>query len=129
MYDFSKHKVLIVEDNDLYRKFLEKIMIKTFRCSVHDVRDPQEAIDWMKNNEFTVMLLDMEMPKMDGYTFLRHLRENPKYENLPVIVCTSLSSVDLVVRLVKLKISDFIEKRSDSKVITEKIYKVLKSLD
>lgn len=129
MYDFSKHKVLIVEDNDLYRKFLEKIMTKTFRCSVYDARDPQEAIDWMKNNELTLMLLDMEMPKMDGYTFLRHLRENPKYENLPVIVCTSLSSVDLVVRLVKLKISDFIEKRSDSKVITEKIYKVLKSLD
>jgi CheY-like chemotaxis protein len=128
MYNFSNLTVLIVDDNDLYRKFLEKILSKTFGCIVREAKDPQEALVYLKDNKPSLMILDMEMPKMDGYTFLRILRENPKYEDLPVIVCTSLNSMDLIVRLVKLKIADFIEKRSDAKIITTKILKVIEKI-
>lgn len=128
MYDFSQHTVLIIDDNELYRKFLNKVLSKAFSCVVFEVGDPKEASTWLKTNTPSLIILDMEMPVMDGYSYLKILRDNEKTQDIPVVVCTSLSSVDLVVRLVKLKIVDYIEKRSDAKVITEKLYKVLKQL-
>lgn len=128
MQDFSHITVLLVDDNELYRKFLNKVLNKAFNCVVFEVGDPKEASEWLKENIPSLIILDMEMPIMDGYTYLKILRDNDKTKDIPVVVCTSLASVDLVVRLVKLKIMDYIEKRTDPKIITEKLYKVLNQL-
>ncbi len=128
MYDFSQHTVLLIDDNELYRKFLNKVLSKAFSCVVFEVGDPKEASIWLHSNTPSLIILDMEMPVMDGYSYLKILRENVKTKDIPVVVCTSLSSVDLVVRLVKLKIMDYIDKKSDAKIITQKLFKVLNQL-
>ncbi len=128
MYDFSQHTVLLIDDNELYRKFLNKVLSKAFSCVVFEVGDPKEASIWLNSNTPSLIILDMEMPVMDGYSYLKILRENVKTKDIPVVVCTSLSSVDLVVRLVKLKIMDYIDKKSDAKIITQKLFKVLNQL-
>ena len=65
----------------------------------------------------------MELPVMDGLTVLKHLRSNPKTQDLAVIICTALSDKELFIELFKLNISDYIMKTSGNKVIKQKLKK------
>ncbi len=81
-------RVLVVDDSAVVRQGLRALLAGEPDVVVEAVSDPLFALEKMRRARPDVVLLDMEMPRMDGLTFLRQvMRENP----LPVVVCSALA--------------------------------------
>jgi CheY-like chemotaxis protein/nitrogen-specific signal transduction histidine kinase len=85
--------VLIVDDNDTNRRILEA-MLKNWRMRPYSVASGAEALTALERTEcaggpFQLILSDVNMPEMDGFTLFESTRANPKYQNMPYILLTS----------------------------------------
>ncbi|MGE5479591.1 MAG: response regulator [Chloroflexota bacterium] len=124
--NFKDYTVMIIDDDDYYRRLLKIIVEKTFECKVLEAEDPKRGFEMFTNYIPDVIILDMKMPKMDGQTALSYLRAHNKTEQIPVVVCSAMSAREAVENLVKLNISAYIVKPSETDIIKEKIAKGLK---
>ena len=84
-------KILLVEDEKELSKAL-KAILEINRYSVDAVYDGEDAIYYMENSEYDVVILDIMMPKVDGITALKTVRE--KGIDVPIIMLTAKSEVD-----------------------------------
>lgn len=126
--DFSEFTVLIVDDDETFRKFLEKIIGKFLKAKVVQASNPKDAFEIMEKSVPDLMILDLQMPVMDGMTALHYIRTNDSTSDIPVIICTALGFESLIVRLSHQKISAFIVKPVTFEIVLEKIYNVLVQL-
>lgn len=87
-----KKQILIVEDNELNRAMLCEILSDEYQ--VLEAENGQEALDVLQRyaDSIALILLDVMMPVMDGYTFLDRIKGNEKLSLIPVIVMTQSSS-------------------------------------
>lgn len=86
--DIERH-ILVVEDDREYASVLSEYL-KKCGFSVLAAIDGEVALSILKNNKVDLILLDLIMPKMDGQTFLYHLKNTLK-KDIPVIILTNLS--------------------------------------
>jgi chemotaxis protein histidine kinase CheA len=80
--------VLVVDDSPSVRRVVGN-MLKANGWDVQTARDGIEALETVSQKTPTAVLLDIEMPRMDGYELMATLRSQPQYRNLPLIVLTS----------------------------------------
>ena len=80
-------RALVVDDDDPIRVMLSKILERQ-NLDVDTARDGGEAIDRIEANPYSVILLDLMMPRVDGYTVLRHLAD----EHPEMLECTIIAS-------------------------------------
>jgi CheY-like chemotaxis protein len=121
----KKFLVLIIDDDDLFRQYAKFILEKQLNVEVVAVKTPKEGSEFLEKNLPELLILDMEMPVMDGYTFLRRIRADKRLEKLHVIPCTALASKDLFASLLRLGIDDYILKPVTDKVLVSKVSRVL----
>ena len=81
-------KILVVEDSGLARKALVKVVADRGYDTV-EAADGFEALGKLGEETPDLVLLDLILPKMDGYAVLAAMKKDPKYKNIPVIVLTS----------------------------------------
>lgn len=101
--------VLVVDDSAIVRQVLSAVLSEKRGFHVTVAADPLIAMDKMKKSRPDVILLDLEMPRMDGMTFLRKLMsQNP----LPVIVCSGLTGprTEAAIRALEIGAVDIITK-------------------
>lgn len=85
--------ILVVDDSSVMRS----IIIKTLKMTdlplgdIWEAQNGEEGLRLLHEKWIDLALVDIHMPVMDGEEMIRHLRENPQYENLPVIVVSSES--------------------------------------
>lgn len=80
--------VLVVDDSPSVRTVVTG-MLKANGWETQAVRDGIEALEAVRRKRPAAVLLDIEMPRMDGYELMGTLRSDPQYRNLPLIVLTS----------------------------------------
>jgi putative two-component system response regulator len=105
--------ILVVDDATEVVELLRKILHKANLTQVQGFTNPVEALEWMQENAPHVVLLDIEMPEMDGLTFLRHVRNSPTTEMLPVIVMTSINVREVKLAALEAGATDFVHKPFD----------------
>ncbi len=106
----EKCKVLIVDDSAVVRKVLTELLTSDPEIEVVDTAvDPYDARDKIKKHRPDVLTLDIEMPKMDGITFLRNLM---KLNPMPVVMLSSLThhGADATLQALELGAVDFMPK-------------------
>lgn len=81
-------KILLVEDNAFNRE-LATILLKRKKLVVVHAEHGQAALDILKSEELDCVLMDIQMPVMDGYTACQEIRRQPKFSGLPVIAMTA----------------------------------------
>jgi len=110
--------VLIVDDSAIARKQIQKV-IESIGCKTTTLKNGREALDFLEdmvregkepNNELALVISDIEMPEMDGYTFTAEVRANPKLSSLHIILHTSLSGVFNEAMVRKVGANDFLAK-------------------
>ena len=80
--------ILAVEDNEVNQELIQGLLNNNgIECTI--ANNGQEAIDLLKQQKFDGVLMDCQMPVMDGYTATRHLREMPEFDKLPIIAMTA----------------------------------------
>jgi adenylate cyclase len=85
----SEKRILICDDSQSIRKFIEVNLRDTYDLTL--VEDGQQAIDKLKNDNFDIVITDVEMPNVNGYELCRHIRNTPGIERLPVLMVSTLS--------------------------------------
>ena len=105
-----RKRILVVEDNELNRAMLCEILAEKY--GVLDAGNGQEALDILRQNRdgVSLILLDVMMPVMDGYTFLDRVREDEELSLIPVIVMTQGSSEEDEVAALAHGATDFVPK-------------------
>ena len=84
----ASEQVLIVEDDDATRELLRRLLTARGH-TVTEAADGQAALEMVAKSIPSMILLDLMLPKMDGFTFLKELRHTPAWEHIPVIVVTA----------------------------------------
>lgn len=88
----SDYKVMIIDDSKTDRKIMS-LALKPLGITLVEATDGVEALNILKSGEhqFDALLIDIEMPRMDGYTLAGEIKKYNKYKNLPLIAVTSRS--------------------------------------
>lgn len=123
----KRYKILSIEDDELYAVFLRKLTTLLFNSDFHHSNTPKEAFGWLVDNKPDLILLDLELPQMDGIKTLQYIRIQLGMKDVKVIPCTTLSNSNIISKLASYGIVDYIVKTAPSKIIAEKINKALSS--
>jgi len=88
----SDYKVMMVDDSKTDRTIMRK-SLESLGITLIEAVDGQEALNILKQGDhnFDAMLIDIEMPRMDGYTLATEIKKYNRYKNLPLIAVTSRS--------------------------------------
>ncbi|MFA7554011.1 MAG: response regulator [Spongiibacteraceae bacterium] len=85
---FSGRKVLLAEDNQVNREVAVSLL-SLVGLAVETAVDGQEAIDMAQQNHYDIILMDMQMPKVDGLTATAAILSNPQFNNIPILAMTA----------------------------------------
>src|SRR5437868_2385844 len=102
-------RLLVVDDNKVNRLLLTR-SLELQGHSVASAENGRIALEMLQREGFDLVLLDMEMPEMDGFQVLERLVHDRKLRDLPVIVTSSLEGVSNVVRCIELGAEDYLTK-------------------
>lgn len=121
----TKKKILVVEDNQINRTMLNEILSAEY--TVLEAENGQEALDILKEHseEISLILLDIVMPVMDGYTFLSVMKGEPAYTSIPVIVTTQSESESDEVTALSHGATDFVAKPYKPQVILHRVASII----
>ncbi|HAL55715.1 MAG TPA: response regulator [Bacteroidetes bacterium] len=101
--------VLVVDDSATVRKFVAaSLSLKGFR--VITAADGMEALEKMPQEKFDLVITDLNMPDMDGFEFIKNLRETPEYAGIPIIILSSIVDQEEKDRGLQLGAYSYIEK-------------------
>ncbi|MFP4499352.1 MAG: response regulator, partial [Vulcanimicrobiota bacterium] len=81
-------EILLVEDNPINRKLVETFL-KDYNCNITIAKDGQEAIDKASENHYNLILMDIQLPKVDGYKATRTIRGNSRNQKTPIVALTA----------------------------------------
>ena len=122
----SNIRVLLVEDNPLNQQvaceFLRAVDLK-----VVTAMDGQQALDLLAHHEFDVVLMDIQMPVLDGLQATRQLRNQARFADLPIIAMSAGVTLDEQAKCEAAGMTDFIAKPIDPLLMVKKIAKALGS--
>ncbi|MFH1219925.1 MAG: sigma-54 dependent transcriptional regulator [Candidatus Eisenbacteria bacterium] len=104
-------QILIVDDDPAVTNYLKVFMMQTGLFETTIVNDSREVGPLLDKMTFDIMLLDMDMPNVNGMDILAEMRR--KRMDTPVVVLTGVSDVDLAVRAMKLGAFDYLTKPAD----------------
>jgi len=102
--------ILIVDDSNTDRKIMKK-SIESLGFTIKEATNGEEALNILKNDSnIDAALVDIEMPKMDGYTLAQEIRKYNRFKNLPLIAVTSRTTKSDRVRGVEVGMNEYITK-------------------
>ena len=101
--------ILIVDDNPVNRLLLGRGVEQQGHAVVF-AEHGREAVDLLRRRDFDLMLLDVEMPELDGYEVLAELKADPHLRDLPVLMTSALDELDGVVKCIEMGAEDYLTK-------------------
>jgi type II secretory ATPase GspE/PulE/Tfp pilus assembly ATPase PilB-like protein/CheY-like chemotaxis protein len=116
--------VLLVEDEDQLRRVM-KDLLERDGYTVEEARDGVQALDQVDRFAPDVIILDLNLPGLDGYSVLTQLRSRPATRSIPVMVLTAKGDEDNEVRVFELGADDFITKPFRARALSARLEAVL----
>jgi chemosensory pili system protein ChpA (sensor histidine kinase/response regulator) len=115
---------LVVDDSITVRRVTERLLQRN-GLRVATARDGLDAISVMQAEKPAVILLDIEMPRMDGYEFASHVRNDPEFADVPIIMITSRVGDKHRARAIELGVNDYLGKPYQDSQLLEAIQRQL----
>ena len=102
-------RLLVADDNKVNRLLLARSLeLQGHRVALAE--NGRVALEMLRAEDFDLLLLDMEMPELDGFQVLEHLVADTRLRDLPVIVTSSLEGIEQIVRCIELGAEDYLHK-------------------
>jgi two-component system, chemotaxis family, chemotaxis protein CheY len=114
---------LVVDDSSVIRKVARRIL-EGLQFQIIEAEDGEQALQSCQNQLPDAVLLDWNMPKMDGYEFLRHLRRMPGGDAPRVVFCTTENDVAHIARALHAGANEYIMKPFDKEIVEAKLQEV-----
>lgn len=121
-----RQSVLIVDDSELNRKMLGQMLGSRF--DIAEAASGETCLQLLEQNAtgISIVLLDIHMPGIDGFTVLEEMNQKNLLEQIPVIMISSEDTVDAVRRAFDLGASDYISRPFDAKVVYQRIINTIR---
>lgn len=120
--------LLLVDDHQIIRDGIKFYFEGDSEFVIKDeAENGLEALDLLKENEYDIILTDINMPKMDGVEFIKSLREN--YPDQKVLVLSMYNEAGYINKMIALGANGYVLKKSDKAELVEAIKKVLDGQD
>ena len=116
--------VMVVDDSITIRKVTER-MLTRHDMKVITAKDGVDAISQLQEIKPDVMLLDIEMPRMDGYEVATHIRNDPRLEDLPIIMITSRSGAKHKDKAMEIGVNKYMGKPFQEDELLENIHELI----
>ena len=117
-------RVLLVDDEDQLRRVM-KDLLERDGFDVLEAADGAEALQQVDKNTPDILVLDLNLPGLDGYGVIRHLRSRPATEKIPIIVLTAKGDEDSEIRVFEMGADDFLSKPFRARSLSARIQAVL----
>jgi len=105
----SKINILLVDDSSFMRKMLTNILSPK-QFNIVEAVDGEDGLNKLEDNEIHLVILDYEMPIMDGIQFIEKVKQQIEYLDLPIIMLSGHDDKNIVARALKNGASDFLKK-------------------
>ena len=86
-------KILVVDDSPIVRN-LHSVMLKSAGFEVTEAENGYDALEKSHKDQFDLMVVDINMPKMDGFTFCTEIRNTDAHKNTPIIIVSTEAEAD-----------------------------------
>lgn len=122
----EKPQILIVDDSEMNRAILSEILCGDYR--ILEAADGEECLKKMQQHmgDIALVLLDLVMPKMNGFEVLDFMNRNHAIEDLPVIMISGEDSEASVRRAYEMGVSDYVARPFDARVVYRRVFNTIK---
>jgi sigma-B regulation protein RsbU (phosphoserine phosphatase) len=103
-------QILIVDDSELSRKISEKLLVDEGFKNIISAENGVEALKVLESNSPSIIICDLHMPEMDGYSFIKTIRELERFKSTPVIIQTATSDPEDINKAYKNNANDLVAK-------------------
>lgn len=125
--EYSQKTILVVDDSNIVRNFVKRIFDNVYQ--VGTAKDGKEALDIIKTNQNNDMivgiLLDLNMPRVDGFKVLDYMKENNLFLKMPVSIISGDSSKDTIEKAFTYQIVDMLSKPFGEKEVKSVVEKTI----
>ena len=122
----TRQQILIVDDSVINRAILSEILSGDFR--VLEAENGEQCLDLLHEHagDIALILLDINMPRMDGFEVLNYMNRNHSIEDVPVIMISSEESDEYIRRAYELGASDYVSRPFDARVVYQRVFNTIK---
>src|ERR1700733_12145272 len=121
--DILNAKILVVDDMEANVRLLEGMLRVAGYTSVESTTDPKEVCELYRQNRYSLILLDLQMPGMDGFQVMEGLKEIEGDDYLPILVITA--QPDHKLRALEAGAKDFVSKPFDMAELRARVHNIL----
>ncbi len=122
----TNNKVLVAEDNHLNQQ-IAKELLSQLQLDVDIAANGLQALELLEQNDYALILMDIKMPVMNGYEATRKIRNNPKWENIPIIGTPSYAKEDSSDRILITGMNDYLDKPLNPEKLNFAVSKYIKT--
>lgn len=115
----DKKMIVAVDDSVIVLKMLEKILGEKYE--LHSFSGGARALKFLKGKTPDLIILDIDMPEIDGYEMLKRIKEKEHSASVPVIFLTSNGEKNYVIKAVAAGAKDYVVKPIDEDILLEKV--------
>lgn len=120
---FNKKSIVAVDDSVIVLKMLNKVLGEKY--DMHAFSGGKRALQFLKDRTPNLIILDIDMPEINGYEMLKMIKEKEHLRDVPVIFLTSNNDKNHVVKAVAGGAKDYVVKPIDEEILTEKVQAAL----
>ena len=117
-------KILSVDDSRTIRLMLKRVF-RPFHCELFEAVDGMEGLEAVITHQPDLIMLDYNMPVMDGVTMLRKMREHDNIKRTPVIMLTAEDSNEIISTVARLGVRDYIIKPFEDENLLSKVSRII----
>jgi putative two-component system response regulator len=119
-------QALLVDDSRSVLDLLKRLVEADGSIRATGFLDPLEALNAARRSDFDIVLVDYEMPKMDGISFIRELRSLPQFSDIPVVMITSIQTDEIRLKALEAGATDFLPKRPQARELSVRLRNLIK---
>jgi two-component system chemotaxis response regulator CheY len=118
-------KILAVDDSPTMRRIIVNTLKRAGYTDVIEARDGRDALEKLKTDRINLVITDWNMPQMDGLTLVKALRSSDEFKQLPILMITTRSVREDIVKALKAGVNNYIVKPFSPETLRAKIQEVL----
>ncbi len=119
-------KIITIDDSSTMRRIIKNTLKRIgYGDEILEAENGKEALEILENNPVDLIITDWNMPVMDGLTFVKKIRSNSKFDDVPIIMVTTEAAKEDIITALKAGVNNYIVKPFTPQVLKEKIEQVL----
>jgi len=114
-------KILIVDDFATLRMSLRSVLEQLGYSEIDEAEEGQEAVSKLKEKDYDLIISDIDMPLMNGFELLNHIKKDDNLKNIPIIFITAEAEREKIVEAIKAGLDAYITKPFSISTLQQKI--------